>query len=80
MAGNSYVVLTLGAIGVIALGVFLVARPGRVSKALMTFYSKYPLVRYAGERQLTGRNAFVVALGIVLIVTGLVGLLGILVS
>lgn len=79
MLESPHVVLALGAVAVMALGVYLVAQPGRVARALRTFYSKYPLVRHAGEEQLTGRNAFVVLLGVVLILTGLAGLMGILV-
>lgn len=52
------------------LGILLVLQPGKVAKVLQNFYSNYPLIRYAGITQLTGRNGFVVASGVCFIAIG----------
>ena len=71
---------TMGALILVGIGLFLVLKPGRVAEALKGFYSNYPLVRYAGERQLKSRNSFILILGVALILLGMVGLLSIMIG
>jgi len=63
------------ALAIMVLGIFLILKPEIVARKLTTFYKNYPLIRYAGVRQLQTRTAFIVALGIVFVITGLLGLL-----
>ena len=49
----------------------MLVRPDTVSKKIKRFYSNYPIIRYAGEKQLTSRSSFVKLLGIVFIILGL---------
>jgi len=65
------VILTIGALGIIGVGFLLTVKPHLVAEKLRSFYKKYPLVRYAGDRQLTSRPSYITALGIVI---GLIGL------
>lgn len=61
------------AIGILLLAValYLLLAPGKVSTALARFYGRYPLVRLAPERQLQSAPTFVRALGAVVAVLGL---------
>ncbi len=68
---------TIGALIPVGIGLLLVLKSGPVAEALRRFYSNYPLVRYAGQRQLKSRNSFVLILGVVLILLGMLGLLDI---
>lgn len=63
------------AIGIMVFGFFIILRPGLIAQNLQKFYSRYPLVRYAGERQLRSRNPFVIILGIVIFIVGFIALL-----
>ena len=54
----------------ITLGVLLIRRANTVATILKKFYLQYPLVRYAGDKQLTAREGFFVAFGVVLILIG----------
>ncbi len=58
----------------IVLGVYLLLQPSKFAKTLQQFYSNYPLVRYAGQKQLRSRNSFVVGLGITFITVGTLAL------
>jgi hypothetical protein len=62
---------------IILLGAIIAAKPSFWSELLFKFYKDYPLVRYAGEKQLRSRNSFMFFLGILLIVLGLLGILSV---
>lgn len=57
---------------IIIFGIFLVTKPAIVVEKLKSFYSGYPIVRHAGERQLTSRPEFIIVAGIVIIIIGLI--------
>jgi uncharacterized membrane protein HdeD (DUF308 family) len=65
-------ILRIISIFIIVFGIFLVIKPAIVAEKLKSFYSGYPLVRYAGERQLTSRPQFIIVVGIVIIIVGLI--------
>lgn len=67
--------LKFASICVIIFGIFLVVKPDIVVKKLKSFYSRYPIVRYAGEKQLTSRPKFIVVFGIIIIFIGLICLI-----
>jgi len=67
--------LGAAALLIIGLGVYVMARPVFISDKLKKFYSNYPLVRYAGDKQLTGRSGLIRIAGVVLVILGIVGLL-----
>lgn len=69
-------ILKLVSIFIIIFGAFLTIKPNIVAKKLKSFYSRYPIVRYAGEKQLTSRPKFIVVLGIIIIFIGLLCLIG----
>ena len=68
-------ILGFCAIAIVALGVFVILKPNIVSNKIKGFYSNYPLVRHAGEKQLSSRNSYVVLLGFVILVVGIACLL-----
>lgn len=57
---------------IIGVGIFLVNRPNILINKLRSFYSRYPIVRYAGEKQLTSRPQFIIIVGIVAIIIGVI--------
>lgn len=64
--------LKIVSILIIVFGIFLVTKPSIVVEKLKSFYSGYPIVRHAGERQLTSRPQFIIVAGIVFVIIGLV--------
>jgi len=54
------------------MGVYICLRPAYIAEKIKLLYRAYPLVRYAGEKQLTSRSGFVRAAGIVLIIVGII--------
>ena len=60
--------LRLFSILIIGFGIFLICKPNSIGNKLKLFYSKYPIIHYAGERQLTNRPQFIVIAGIVIII------------
>lgn len=54
----------------IAIGLLMIVRPSFVAKKLRDFYVKYPLVRYAGQKQLTSRSSYIVVLGFLFVAIG----------
>ena len=64
--------LVIASLLIIGFGVFIIFKSTLVAEKLKRFYSRYPLVRYAGEKQLSSRNSYVVALGIVIVLVGIV--------
>lgn len=65
-------ILKLFSILIIGLGIFLVSKPGSMMEKLKSFYSRYPIIRYAGEKQLTSRPQFIVVAGIIVIIIGMI--------
>lgn len=55
-------------------GMYVCARPAIVAARLKRFYSRYPLVRYAGMRQLTARPGIVRVLGVMMTMLGILSL------
>lgn len=64
--------LKILSMAIVFFGIFLISRRHLVINKLKSFYSKYPLVRYAGEKQLTSRPHFVIGIGIVFILLGII--------
>lgn len=62
--------LRLASILILCVGIYVVARPAAVSERIKAFYSNYPIIRYAGEKQLTSRSGLVRLVGVVLIIVG----------
>ena len=58
----------------IAFGLLIVVRAESASAALSKFYASYPLVRLAGARQMKVRKGYMVAVGAVSVVVGVVAL------
>jgi hypothetical protein len=69
--------LRLASILICCVGAYAVFRPGSVAERIKHFYSRYPIIRYAGERQLTSRSGFVRLIGIVLLIVGIICLFAI---
>jgi hypothetical protein len=59
--------------GIIIFGVYLVIKPGFVALKLKNFYSNYPLVHYAGNKQLTSQPIYIIIFGIIFILIGIAG-------
>lgn len=69
--------LRLAGIVIACVGAYILLRPTIVAEKIKGFYSGYPIVKYAGEKRLTSRSAFVRAIGIVLIILGIICLFSI---
>ena len=52
---------------ILLVGIYVFIRPADVAEKIRKFYSQYPIVRYAGSKQLTSRTVFVRLLGLVVI-------------
>ncbi len=74
---NEKYILYIVCILIICLGVFVFMRPTIVSEKIRIFYSHYPIIKYAGVKQLSSRNAFVKSIGIVLVFLGVICLFSI---
>lgn len=59
------VILFVFLLGVFFLGVLCITKPNSVADSLRRFYSNYPLVRYAGHRQLIAKPLYIMILGAV---------------
>jgi len=57
--------------------IYMVVKPDVAAKKIKAFYSNYPLVRYAGKKQLTSRPIFIKVLGIVFLFLSIAMFLGI---
>ena len=64
--------LYLVSIALLCLGAYIYLRPISVARKIQLFYSKEPIIRYAGEKQLTSRPVFVRLLGIVIGIIGII--------
>ena len=60
---------------ILSLGSYIFIKPNTISKMVTRFYSNYPIIRYAGQKQLTNRPIFIRIFGIAIIMVGLFGLL-----
>jgi len=69
--------LRLASILILCLGAYVCLRPASVAEKIKSFYGKYPIVKYAGEKQLTSRTGFVRFVGAVIIIVGLISLFSI---
>jgi hypothetical protein len=69
--------LRLASVLICGVGMYLCLRPASVADKIKSFYSRYPIIRYAGEKQLTSRSAFVRLVGVVLIIVGIICLLSV---
>ena len=61
----------------VLVGISIVAKADRVGAAISGFYKNYPVVRHAGQEQFVLKRAYVIALGLVITVVGLAGLVSI---
>jgi uncharacterized membrane protein HdeD (DUF308 family) len=62
--------LGLLSILILCLGIYVVIHPVVASERIKRFYMNYPLIRYAGEKQLTSRPFLVRLVGIIIIILG----------
>jgi hypothetical protein len=69
--------LRLACILIVCVGVYVFARPATISEKIKSFYSNYPIIRYAGEKQLTSRLGFVRFIGATLVIVGFICLFSI---
>lgn len=53
-----------------AAGIYAATHPQKTAEKIKNFHSKYPLIHYAGDRQLTARPGYVKAIGGVFIAMG----------
>ena len=68
--------LDIFAIAIVIFGIFLIVRPKLAAEHLKRFYGRYPIIRYAGDRQLTTRPNFIIILGIIIVFIGIIALIG----
>jgi uncharacterized membrane protein HdeD (DUF308 family) len=71
MPNEIYILISVLFIG---FGVWVLARPKKVSSALEKLYGSYPLIGRLNQEQHKSRKPFAVALGITFIVLGVVAL------
>jgi len=64
--------LRLASILISCVGAYVFLRPGSVAEKIKLFYSGYPIIRYAGAKQLTSRSSLVRLVGVVLIIVGII--------
>lgn len=55
---------------IIASGAYMIIRPSSFSNLIKSLYSKYPIIRYAGEKQLSARSGLIRFAGLVIILVG----------
>jgi hypothetical protein len=72
------VLLSLASILISCMGIFIFLRPVFISEKMKNFYSNYPIIKYAGDSQLTTRSGFMKIVGAVLFVVGIICLFSIL--
>jgi hypothetical protein len=64
--------LRLASILICCVGAYVWFRPAFIAEKIGHFYSRYPIIRYAGEKQLTSRSRFVRLIGLVVFVVGII--------
>lgn len=74
------IVMIFGSIGLGVVGIIMLLKPKEVAERLKRFYGGYPLIKYAGERQLSARSTFVSALGVILVLMAAASLVYLLVT
>jgi uncharacterized protein YjeT (DUF2065 family) len=65
-------ILRLASILVSCIGVYVWFRPDPAAEKIEQFYSRYLIVRYAGDKEMTRRFTFLRLIGIVLFIVGLI--------
>jgi hypothetical protein len=63
--------LRLASLLICCAGAYVSFRPKSIAEKIQHFYSRYPIIRYAGEKQLRSRSGFVRLMGIVLFIVGI---------
>lgn len=53
-------------------GAYIWFRPNVIADKITYFYSRYPIIRYAGEKQMKARSGFVRLIGIVFFILGII--------
>lgn len=61
----------------VAIGISIVVKADRVGSAIAGFYKNYPIVRHAGQEQFAVKRAYVIVLGLVVVVIGAAGFISI---
>lgn len=69
--------LRLASILISCLGAYICLRPESVAEKIKLFYSRYPIIRYAGKKQLTSRSSLVRLVGVVFVIVGIICLFSI---
>ena len=69
--------LRLASILIFSVGAYLCLRPASVAEKIKLFYRGYPIIRYAGEKQLTSKSSLVRLVGVVLVIVGIICLFSI---
>ena len=69
--------LRLASILISCVGAYVCLRPESVAEKIKLFYSRYPIIRYAGKKQLTSRSIFVKLVGVVFVIVGIICLFSI---
>ena len=60
---------------VLLFGIFVILRAQLIALKLKEFYLNYPVIRYAGEKQLTTSPIYIVVFGVILILIGAYGMI-----
>ena len=69
--------LRLACILISCVGVYIWLRPELVAEKIQLFYSRYPIIKYAGKKQLTSRYSLIRLVGVVFIIVGIICLFSI---
>ena len=56
----------------VLLGLFIIFKPNYVIEQVKKFYSNYPIIKYAGLKELTSRKVFIIIVGFIFIIIGVV--------
>ena len=70
-------ILRISSLLILLAGLYIFLNPDTVVAKIKTFYSNYPLIHYAGGKQLTSRLGFVRCAEITIIIIGLICLFSI---
>lgn len=65
-------ILRFAGVLISGVGIYLYWRPASVAEKIKLFYSRYPIIRYAGEEQLTSRSGLVRLVGVVFVIVGVI--------
>ena len=65
-------ILHLASILISCVGVYICLRPATIVEKIKLFYSSYPIIKHAGEKQLTSRIGLVRFVGILLFIVGVI--------